>query len=116
MPRTRFKAWIEAPDQASLDALKNVVKDAVPPPNKVFDKPHHWSSDTDADGVITVVLDLRTKVKVDGDGMYDGLVALKAQMAATGCTGRISVHDCSHDDPVVVSCTDPAGNWREDTF
>jgi hypothetical protein len=118
MPRTRLKAWVLAPDQAALNALKGVVNAVVPPPGKIFDKPRDWTVSEDEDtGELRVVFDFRFKAKVDGDAFYDDLVALNASMAATGCSGAYSVHDCSHDDPVVLDCReDPASSWREDGF
>jgi hypothetical protein len=68
---------------------------------------HALTSYTNEDGQVVVMADVRFTAVADRDAVKDWLLSQLQTMPAKNwiLAGRIAWHRCTHDDPVVQSCT-----------
>jgi hypothetical protein len=114
VPRPRIKLTLEAAAAGPLDQAQADAAARMPPPAAWFDRPFLWVRAVDPAGRQHLVFDGRLRQRAVADQLWTDLQALAAGWRAAGLAGRLSYHQCRHDDPVVTNCRDhPAAQYQE---
>lgn len=106
MPIPRVKMWITPKLGFSLLQTNLNSQLAI---LSVKDKPFNWSYDNAANEYI---LDVRFNSKTDANSFYQYVNSKKGSFSTQG-TGKITIHDCMHDDSTVLACNSQAANYQE---
>lgn len=115
MPSPRIKVVLTG-TAAQLQAAKPLVQGVVPPANRIQRKTYDWTTSTE--GILTTTcFDFELKTLAWGNAAWADFVAVVPNVRATGVTGLMHYHQCSHLDAVVEDCrTAPASAYVEVTI
>ena len=102
MPRPRIKIEFRERDAGSTTTFKAAV-DTELNKGQGVDRVHNWVRSVDG-AVASLVLDARFNRTLDWDRVKTFVTNNRLALVAAASGGKISFHQCTHDDPVVQDC------------
>lgn len=90
---------------AQATQLRPLLESDLPPASKILDKPRAWAETAQDNGRVECIIDIRLKTRADADALYAKWVTRWNNYAVgNGITGRVCIHDCTHEDDNVSDC------------
>ncbi len=104
MPLARVRVELYG-TRAQLTQARSAITSQYPQANKIYDR-NDGSITNVGGGLFGLTVDCRLNLKNDGDALWAKVQSQVAAVRATGVTGRVTYHQCSHLDGAVVPCVD----------
>ena len=111
MPVPRVKIVVQPKSPLTFSSFQTTVNSKIQP-STVYKQPFRWSYDPSSN---EYVLDTQFKDPKSASDFY-AYFSLNLASVKGFVSGKASIHDCTHEDVVVVPCNDPSTGYAELIF